>query len=496
MRDEIEMRIAHINGRFGRLGPHARRVRPSLGLAVRAGRALPARRRDDGDAAPRRHEPRRPGVRLCQTDDPGGGASWRGALLLSEFAGAAHVLPGAVLVNPWDADELAARLVEALALDAPERRRRLELMADRVEQLDSAQLGAVVPRAARAVRAPGGPARRGRSTATARSRDRPAARGGAEAHAHARLRRDAPRARRPSGPRRPRPPRSASCSRPRRAARRRASTSSAAGRARRSRPGSATCPISALRRARLPRSRRRAASGRTPLDVDLSLAPARRAAAPARRGATSRERWSSGRPRASPGTIARPSPSTASGGPASSSSRSRTLLGGHLRRGSPGPPRDRGPRARRQQGRVPRAVPAPTLRRTPGIVLAAGDDVTDNDLFRVLPDGSIAIHVGGIRQGARRTPLEHEYVVENPAALRSALREMVLAGLPGSTAGSRKTMSLPHDSLEGATREGCNSQLRDITRAWTPNHISSFSGPTLCERLPTGRTSTVTPSPW
>ena len=32
-RDEIEMRIAHINGRFGELGHDARRVRPPLDLA-------------------------------------------------------------------------------------------------------------------------------------------------------------------------------------------------------------------------------------------------------------------------------------------------------------------------------------------------------------------------------------------------------------------------------------------------------------------------------
>jgi trehalose 6-phosphate synthase/phosphatase len=46
------------------------------------------------------------------------------------------VLPGALLVNPWDPEDLAARLVEALALDGPERRRRLELMAERVAELD------------------------------------------------------------------------------------------------------------------------------------------------------------------------------------------------------------------------------------------------------------------------------------------------------------------------------------------------------------------------
>ena len=50
--------------------------------------------------------------------------------------------------------------------------------------------------------------------------------------------------------------------RPRGAARTRTSTSSAAARARRSRRGSATCPIHLVRRARLPRPGRRAATGR------------------------------------------------------------------------------------------------------------------------------------------------------------------------------------------------------------------------------------------
>jgi trehalose 6-phosphate synthase/phosphatase len=74
---------------------------------------------------------------LCQASRPELEGSWNGVLLLSEFAGAANVLPGALLVNPWDADDLAERLLEALSLDPAERRRRLELMADRVVQLDS-----------------------------------------------------------------------------------------------------------------------------------------------------------------------------------------------------------------------------------------------------------------------------------------------------------------------------------------------------------------------
>ena len=62
---------------------------------------------------------------------------WNGALLLSELAGAAHVLPGAVLVNPWHIGGIAEKLEEALAFEPDERRRRLETMADRVQELDS-----------------------------------------------------------------------------------------------------------------------------------------------------------------------------------------------------------------------------------------------------------------------------------------------------------------------------------------------------------------------
>ena len=62
---------------------------------------------------------------------------WRGALLLSELAGSAQVLPGALLVNPWDVDGVVEHLATALGLSARERQRRLETMSKRVEDLDS-----------------------------------------------------------------------------------------------------------------------------------------------------------------------------------------------------------------------------------------------------------------------------------------------------------------------------------------------------------------------
>jgi trehalose 6-phosphate synthase/phosphatase len=137
-RDEIEMRIAHVNGRFARPG-----VTPLeyVHRSVSRAELVALYRRADVMMV----TPLRDGMNLvaqefvlCQTG-AAGSVDRPGALLLSEFAGAANVLPGAVLVNPWDADDLASRLVEALALDPRERRRRLELMAARMEQLDSAR---------------------------------------------------------------------------------------------------------------------------------------------------------------------------------------------------------------------------------------------------------------------------------------------------------------------------------------------------------------------
>jgi trehalose 6-phosphate synthase/phosphatase len=135
-RDAIENQVSHVNGRFGEPG---RTPVEYLHRSITPAELVALYRRADVMAV----TPLRDGMNLvaqefvlCQTAEPKLPGRWRGALVLSELAGAAQVLPGALLVNPWDVDDIVARLTEALELDPDERRRRLGLMAGRVEQLD------------------------------------------------------------------------------------------------------------------------------------------------------------------------------------------------------------------------------------------------------------------------------------------------------------------------------------------------------------------------
>ena len=135
-RDEIELLIARINGRYAQPGVtpveylHRHISKPALvALYRRADVMMVTPIRDGMNLVA--HE-----FVLCQAS-PGLPGRWRGSLLLSEFAGAAQVLPGALLVNPWNVDGVVERLGTALQLGQPERRRRLETMARRVEALDT-----------------------------------------------------------------------------------------------------------------------------------------------------------------------------------------------------------------------------------------------------------------------------------------------------------------------------------------------------------------------
>ncbi|HEU5060492.1 MAG TPA: trehalose-6-phosphate synthase, partial [Kofleriaceae bacterium] len=66
-------------------------------------------------------------VAAQDADDPG-------VLLLSEFAGAAHELEGALLTNPWHVDGLAADLDRALRMGLDERRARQRRLAAAVSR--------------------------------------------------------------------------------------------------------------------------------------------------------------------------------------------------------------------------------------------------------------------------------------------------------------------------------------------------------------------------
>jgi trehalose 6-phosphate synthase/phosphatase len=135
-RDEIELLIARINGRFGQPGltpvEYIHRGVSSAALAAlyrRADVLMVTALRDGMNLVAQEFV-------LCQAE-PGLPGRFRGALLVSEFAGSAHVLPGAFLVNPWDAEGIVGHLTSALGLPGSERRRRMETMARRVVALDS-----------------------------------------------------------------------------------------------------------------------------------------------------------------------------------------------------------------------------------------------------------------------------------------------------------------------------------------------------------------------
>lgn len=135
-RDEIELLIAGINGRFGHPGVtpveylHRNLDRTELAALYRRADVMMVTPLRDGMNLVA-HE-----FALSQVAE-GPSPSHRGALVLSEFAGAARVLPGALLVNPWSVDDTVSRLREALALPEDERRRRLDTIGERVVELDS-----------------------------------------------------------------------------------------------------------------------------------------------------------------------------------------------------------------------------------------------------------------------------------------------------------------------------------------------------------------------
>jgi trehalose 6-phosphate synthase/phosphatase len=80
--------------------------------------------------------PLRDGLNLVAKEFVASRLDERGVLLLSEFAGAATELDGAVTVNPYDVDAVADRLHRALSMSIDEQRARMRRLRQQVTQHD------------------------------------------------------------------------------------------------------------------------------------------------------------------------------------------------------------------------------------------------------------------------------------------------------------------------------------------------------------------------
>ncbi|NNE20763.1 MAG: bifunctional alpha,alpha-trehalose-phosphate synthase (UDP-forming)/trehalose-phosphatase, partial [Myxococcales bacterium] len=80
--------------------------------------------------------PLRDGMNLVAHEYAAARTDEDGALILSEFAGAAKHLEGALLVNPYDVDSTTATIHRALSMKPSEKRKRMRSMRSEVMRLD------------------------------------------------------------------------------------------------------------------------------------------------------------------------------------------------------------------------------------------------------------------------------------------------------------------------------------------------------------------------
>ena len=144
LRRQVEEAVGRINGRFSEPG-HDVPVH-YLYRSVPPDRLLAYYRLADVCLV----TPLRDGMNLVAKEyvTVQGAAGSAGALVLSEFTGAAEELTGAITSNPWDVDGLAAAIAQALDLQEDDRRARIADMASSVHERDvfwwvSQELGAL-----------------------------------------------------------------------------------------------------------------------------------------------------------------------------------------------------------------------------------------------------------------------------------------------------------------------------------------------------------------
>jgi trehalose 6-phosphate synthase len=129
LRDKVEREVGRINGEFGRVGvPAVHYLNQSFDRAEVAALYLAA----DVMAV----TPLRDGMNLVAKEYIASRIDNGGALVLSEFAGAAAELPEAYLINPHDLDGLKDTLVRALEATPAENRARMRAMRRHVRAHD------------------------------------------------------------------------------------------------------------------------------------------------------------------------------------------------------------------------------------------------------------------------------------------------------------------------------------------------------------------------
>jgi trehalose 6-phosphate synthase len=129
LRDRVEREVGRINGEFGRVGvPAVHYLNQSFDRAEVAALYLAA----DVMAV----TPLRDGMNLVAKEYLATRHDNGGALVLSEFAGAAFELPEAYLVNPHDLDALKDTLVRAVEAPPAENRARMRAMRKHVRSHD------------------------------------------------------------------------------------------------------------------------------------------------------------------------------------------------------------------------------------------------------------------------------------------------------------------------------------------------------------------------
>jgi len=129
LRDQIEQEVGRINGEHAELGVpvvhylHTSYTRDELAALYLAADVMVV-------------TPLRDGMNLVAKEYVACRADHRGALVLSEFAGAADELKRAYLVNPYDINGLKATMLQALRAEPAEQSRRMRQMRRRVIEHD------------------------------------------------------------------------------------------------------------------------------------------------------------------------------------------------------------------------------------------------------------------------------------------------------------------------------------------------------------------------